>query len=91
MADKIYLDKDQAFKPVDLNLPVAMAKLTAPEACVRALEETMKWHGAYAYSKECPLYRAWLGTFSYVIGAEGAQNIMRYIIARDAIGKEYVE
>ncbi len=91
MADKIYLEKDPAFKPRDLNLPVAMAKLTAPEACVRALEETMKWHGAYGYSKECPLYRALLGTFSYVIGAEGAQNIMRYIIAREVIGKEYIE
>ncbi len=91
MADKIYLEKDPAFKPVDLNVPVAMAKLAAPEACVRALEETMKWHGAYGYSRECPLYRAWLGTFSYVIGAEGAQNIMRYIIARDVIGKEYME
>ncbi len=91
MADKIYLEKDQTFKPMDLNLPVAMAKLTAPEASIRALEETMKWHGAYAYSKECPLYRAWLGTFSYVIGAEGAQNIMRYIVARETIGKDFVE
>ena len=91
MADKIYLEKDTSFKPSDLNVPVAMAKLTAPETCVRALEETMKWYGAYGYSKECPLYRAWLGCFSYVIGAEGAQNIMRYIIARDVIGKEYVE
>lgn len=91
MADKIYIEKDPAFKPMDLNLPASMAKLTAPEACIRALEETMKWHGAYGYSKECPLYRAWLGCFSYVIGAEGAQNIMRYIVARDVIGKEYME
>ncbi|MFQ6127176.1 MAG: acyl-CoA dehydrogenase, partial [Candidatus Heimdallarchaeota archaeon] len=42
-----------------------------------------------AYFKELPLYRAWLGVFSYVVGAEGAQNIMRYIIARNTIGPEY--
>jgi len=90
MADKIYLEKDPSFNPMDLNIPASMAKMMAPEACVRAIEETMKWHGAYGYTKESPLYRAWLGTFSYVIGAEGAQNIMRYIIARDVIGREYM-
>jgi len=91
MADKIYLEKDPTFKPMDLNVPASMAKMMAPETCVAIIEETMKWYGAYGYSKECPLYRALLGTFSYVIGAEGAQNIMRYIIARDIIGREYMK
>jgi Acyl-CoA dehydrogenase, C-terminal domain. len=50
----------------------------------------MKWYGAYAYTKESPIHRAWLGLFSYTIGAEGAQNIMKYIIARDLIGSEYM-
>jgi acyl-CoA dehydrogenase len=91
LADRIYLEKDPTRRPVDLNIPVALAKMKAPEAAVKIFEETLKWYGAYAYTKECPIYRGWLGCFSYVIGAEGAQNIMRYIIARDVIGSEYVK
>ncbi len=90
LADKIYIEKDPAFKPKDLNVPVALAKNYGPETCVDLAEEVMKWYGAYAYTKEAPIFRAWLGPFSYVIGAEGAQNIMKYIIARDIIGRDYV-
>lgn len=91
LADKIYFEKSPLYKPRDLNVPVALAKMKAPEAAVKIFEEVLKWYGAYGYTKECPIYRGWLGTFSYVIGAEGAQNIMRYIIARDVIGSEYVK
>jgi acyl-CoA dehydrogenase len=90
VADKIYVEKDQAYKPQDLNVIASMAKLEAPETCYRAMEETMKWYGAYGYSKECPVFRGLLGSFSYIIGAEGAQNIMRYIIAREIIGRDYM-
>ncbi|MET1129292.1 MAG: acyl-CoA dehydrogenase family protein [Thermoproteota archaeon] len=91
LADKIYSEKDPAFKPQDLNVPAAMAKLKAPEVAVRVFEEVLKWMGAFGYSKEGAVYRGWLGVTSYVVGAEGAQNIMRYIIARDTIGREYVK
>ena len=90
LADQIYIHKNPAYSPRDLNVPVAMAKMMGPEVAADIYEEVMKWHGAYGYTKECPIFRGWLGTFSYVIGAEGAQNIMRYIIARDVIGAEYV-
>lgn len=88
MADKIYFEKDPKYKPKDLNIPVALAKLKAPETAVKTFEEVLKWFGAYGYTKESNIYRGWLGTFSYVIGAEGAQNIMRIIIARDVMGRE---
>jgi len=90
MADKIYKEKDPAYKPRDLNIPVSIVKMKAPELATKIYEEVLKWLGAYGYTKECNVYRGWLGTFSYTIGAEGAQNIMRYIIARDVIGREYV-
>ncbi len=90
MIDKVYIEKDPTYKPKDLNVPVSLAKLKGPETATRIYEEVLKWHGALGYTKECNLYRGWLGTFSYTIGAEGAQNIMRYIIARDVIGSEYV-
>jgi len=91
LADKIYIEKDPSYKPLDLNVPVALAKNYGPETCVDLAEEVMKWYGAYAYTKEAPIFRAWLGPFSYVIGAEGAQNIMRLIIARDIIGRDYLK
>ena len=91
LADKIYKEKDPSLKPKDLNIPVAIVKMKAPELTTRIYEEVLKWYGAYGYTKEANIYRGWLGTFSYTIGAEGAQNIMRYIIARDVIGKEYVK
>jgi len=28
---------------------------------------------------------------SYFVGAEGTQNIMRYIVARELIGKDYLK
>ncbi len=90
LADKIYIEKDPTFKPQDLNVPVAMAKMKAPEVATRVFEETMRWLGAFGYTKESNVFRGWLGVTSYTIGAEGAQNIMRYIIARDIIGREYV-
>jgi acyl-CoA dehydrogenase len=34
--------------------------------------------------------RAWLGAFSYVVGAEGTENIMKLIIARTLIGRDLV-
>lgn len=91
LADKIYKEKDHRWKERDLNIPVAICKMKAPEVTNRIYEELMKLYGAYAYYKDCPVYRGWLGTFSYLSGAEGAQNIMRLIIARDLIGREYVK
>ncbi|RUM47893.1 MAG: acyl-CoA dehydrogenase [Hyperthermus sp.] len=90
LADKIYVEKDPLFKPKDLNIPSAMAKLKAPRTALKVYEEVMKWHGALSYMKESKLHRGWLGVMSYNVGAEGAENIMRYIVARDTIGKEHI-
>lgn len=91
LADKIYIEKDRKWREKDLNVPVALCKMKAPEAAVRIYEELMKWYGAYAYTKDCNIYRGWVGVLSYLVGAEGAQNIMRIIIARDIIGREYIK
>ena len=88
LVDKIYKEKDPKYNPRDLNIPVAIAKMKGPETATRIYEEVLKWHGAYGYMKESNIYRGWIGTFSYTIGAEGAQNIMRIIIARDVLGRE---
>lgn len=91
LADRFYLKKDPTVSLTDVAIASACAKLKAPEIAVRTCEEALKIYGGMGYFKEVPLYRAWLGIFSYVIGAEGAQNIMRYIIARNIIGADYVK
>lgn len=91
LADRIYLYNDPDFSVYDLNVPATIAKYWVPDTCAEIYQEVLKWFGAYGYTKECPLYRGWLGTWSYNIGAEGAMNVLKYIIARDTIGKEYIK
>ena len=90
MVDRIYREKDPSLNPKDLNVPVALAKYRGPEVAARIYEEVMKWLGAYSFMKESKVYRGWLGILSYLVGAEGGQNIMKIIIARDVIGREYI-
>ena len=49
------------------------------------------WHGAFGYTKESPLEMAMRAAMSYVVGAEGSANIMKLIIARDALGSEFID
>lgn len=91
VADKIYIERDPSYKPKDLNIYAAAAKIAAVEAAFKAYETAMKTFGAIAYTKDIDVFRGFLGVTSYLIGAEGTQNIMRYIVARELIGKEYVK
>jgi acyl-CoA dehydrogenase len=89
LADRYYRMKDRNISLKDVALAAAAAKLRAPELAAEICCEVMKWHGGMAYFKEVPVYRAWEGVMSYIVGAEGSQNIMKYIIARNIIGEEY--
>lgn len=90
MADRIYIKKEPGLKPGDLAFYGAASKMKAVEVAFKILETTMKTLGALSYTKESRVNRAFLGVLSYLVGAEGAQNIMRYIVAREIIGREYV-
>ncbi|MCS6770210.1 MAG: acyl-CoA/acyl-ACP dehydrogenase [Candidatus Caldarchaeum sp.] len=88
-ADRYYRDKQGTL--ADVAKIGAMSKLKCASLAVDIGEEVMKIHGGAAYFKETPIFRAWLAAFSYVVGAEGAENILKLIVAREVIGKEYVE
>ena len=88
MMDKKYGEK--AFTPLEVCRWVSMCKLKAPLLAFEIFKTVMLWHGAYAYTKECPLEMGLRGVMSYCIGAEGAQNIQRIIIARELLGKEFI-
>ncbi len=91
MADRIYIRKEAGLKPQDLNFYAAAAKIKSVEVAKNVLENLMKVYGAFSYTVEANVYRSLLGVLSYLVGAEGAQNIMRYIVAREVIGREYVK
>jgi acyl-CoA dehydrogenase len=73
----------------EINKAVAAAKLSAPTAAFDLIKDVMLWHGAFGYTKEAGLERGLRGVASYIVGAEGAQNIMKLIIGREILGKEY--
>ncbi|MEM4407508.1 MAG: acyl-CoA dehydrogenase family protein, partial [Candidatus Caldarchaeum sp.] len=88
-ADRYYRDKAGSLS--DVARMGAMAKLKCASLAVDIGEEVMKIYGGASYFKETPIFRAWLAAFSYVVGAEGAENILRIIVARELIGREYVD
>lgn len=87
LADKYY-SGDSMVTIHDVAAAGAMAKMLAVEAAVDTGLEVMKWFGGMSYFRETPIARALLGILSYYVGAEGTQNVMRLIIARELIGKE---
>ncbi len=90
VADKYYKEKREGFGLRDLAYLGAMSKLKCASLAFEIGEDVMKWFGGASYFKELPIFRAWLAVFSYVVGAEGTENMMRLIIAREALGREYV-
>ena len=90
MIDRYYAEPG-SFTQKDINIVVAQCKWLAPQLAVDAAKQAIMTLGAFGYTKESPLEMALRGAMSYVAGAEGAANIMKIIIARDAFGKEFVD
>jgi acyl-CoA dehydrogenase len=88
--DDVYVKKVGGMNPKDLNGPVALAKMWGPETSVEIAQEVMRWFGAISFTTSHPVHRSFLGLISYVIGAEGAQNVMKYIVSRELLGSEFV-
>lgn len=74
----------------DIALLAAMTKLKAPILAFEIMNEVADWLGALGYTKESPIEMGIRGVRSYSIGAEGAANIMRIIIAREILGREFL-
>jgi acyl-CoA dehydrogenase len=75
---------------LDVGRYIAACKLIAPHLAFDIYKHAMIWMGAYGYTKECPLEMGLRGIMSYCVGAEGASNIQRTVIARELLGKEYI-
>ena len=88
MQDKRYTENK--FTPLEVSRMIAACKLIAPHFAFDVYKHVMIWLGAYGYTKECPLEMGLRGIMSYCVGAEGATNIQRIVIARELLGKEYI-
>jgi acyl-CoA dehydrogenase len=69
---------------------VASVKLTAPQVAFETVKRVMMWFGAAGYTKDVGLELGFRGIMSYLVGAEGGLNIMRIILGRELLGKEFV-
>jgi len=67
------------------SLESVIAKYVASEVCVKSANDAVEIFGGNAYSEEYPVSRLLRDAKLYQIG-EGASNIMRRIIALDALG-----
>jgi acyl-CoA dehydrogenase len=86
--DKMY--KEKKYTHHDVALAAAISKLRAPIYAFKAMNEVADWIGALGYTKEYPIEMGIRGVRSYSIGAEGTMNIMRIIIGRELLGKEFL-
>ncbi len=86
MLDRMY--SDNRFSHAEVNGAVAAAKLSAPTAAFDIIKDVMMWHGALGYTKEAGFERGLRGVASYIMGAEGAMNVMKIIIGKELLGKE---
>ena len=74
----------------EIDRTVASVKLTAPPLAFECVKRAMMWFGAAGYTKEVGLELGFRGVMSYLVGAEGGLNIMRIILGRELLGKEFV-
>ncbi len=86
MLDRMY--SENRFSHGEVNGAVAAAKLSAPQAAFDIIKDVMMWHGALGYTKEAGFERGLRGVASYLMGAEGAMNIMKIIIGKELLGRE---
>ena len=78
-----------AYSRFEVTRHCAEAKLLAPRFAFEAINDAIQWFGAFGYTLDCPLELALKGVRSYY-WAEGTLEILKIIVARELLGKEYV-
>jgi acyl-CoA dehydrogenase len=73
----------------EVSMAIAMAKSIAPIWAFEAINDVMQWQGAFGYTKECEDQKAWRGVRSFTL-AEGSSEIMKLIVARELLGKDFL-
>jgi acyl-CoA dehydrogenase len=76
------------YSQLDIAKYTAAAKYKAPHDALDIIVRSQTWHGAFGYSKECPLEASYRGVRSYTVGAEGGSHIQKLVMARELLGAE---
>jgi acyl-CoA dehydrogenase len=79
------------FSALEVSKYISMCKYLAPHLALDTFRRVLLWMGAYGYTKECPLEMGLRGVMSYCIGAEGAANIQKLVIARETLGRDWTK
>ena len=74
----------------EVERAVASVKLTAPPIAFECVKRVMMWFGAAGYTTDVGLELGLRGIMSYMVGAEGGLNIMRIILGRELLGREFL-
>lgn len=80
--------KDGAISLKDMTKMVSAAKWLAPTTSFDVIKGVSTWFGAYGYSKDGPVEASFRGSFSYLMGAEGALNVMKDLIAKEIMDSD---
>jgi acyl-CoA dehydrogenase len=77
------------FKRLEVTKAVAEAKMLAPVTAFETINDVLQWFGAFGYTLDCPIEMGLRGVRSYML-AEGSTEIMKIIVARELLGKEFL-
>lgn len=78
-----------SFKRFEVTKAVAEAKMLAPVTAFETMNDVLQWFGAFGYTLDCPIEMGLRGVRSYML-AEGSTEIMKIIVARELLGKEFL-
>jgi acyl-CoA dehydrogenase len=87
MTDEYY--RSQRFSRSEVVKAVSAVKWLGPTFAFDAIKEVATWFGAYGYSKDSVIEASVRGAFSYLMGAEGSLNVMKQLLAREILGRDY--
>jgi acyl-CoA dehydrogenase len=81
--------RSRGFTRFEVTKAVAEAKMLAPVIAFETINDVLQWYGAYGYTLDCPIEMGLRGVRSYML-AEGSTEIMKIIVARELLGKEFL-
>ena len=81
--------RKHAFNRFEVAKATAEAKMIAPVTAFETINDVLQWFGAFGYTLDCPIEMGLRGVRSYML-AEGSTEIMKIIVARELLGKEFL-
>jgi acyl-CoA dehydrogenase len=81
--------RNHAIDRFEVTRTIAEAKMLAPVVAFETINDVLQWFGAFGYTLDCPIEMGLRGVRSYML-AEGSTEIMKIIVARELLGKDFM-